>query len=89
MQRATLEIEFLTPAFLGGAEQGLAAEWRAASVRGQLRWWFRAVAGGAWGGDLRRVREAEAHLFGSTDRASNLVVRAEGKPGRPPSEIQQ
>jgi CRISPR-associated protein Cmr1 len=80
MERETLEVEFITPCFLGGVTgpAGVAgqAEWRAASIRGQLRWWFRAVAGGRWGGDLERVRKEEARLFGSTDRRSMLTVRA-------------
>ena len=74
MKRETFEVEFVTPCFLAGAEEK--AEWRAASIRGQLRWWFRAVGGGRWDGDLHRVRTEEARLFGSTDRRSMLTVRA-------------
>lgn len=75
MQRETLEVEFVTPCFLGGAEKD-AAEWRAASVRGQLRWWLRAIAGG----DLAAVQNAERDLFGATDRGS--MVRMRTRPGR-------
>lgn len=80
MERTTLHLEIVTPCFLGGADQTSTAEWRAASVRGQLRWWFRAVAGGAFDGDLKRVRRAEAALFGSTKQASLLRVRTLGQP---------
>lgn len=73
MERLKLEIEFVTPCFLGGVRQQ--AEWRAASVRGQLRWWFRAVAGGACAGDLAEVRRLEVEIFGSTDASSPLQVR--------------
>jgi len=78
MKRETFQIEFVTPGFLAGAEGR--AEWRAASVRGELRWWFRAVAGGAWQGDLDRVRGQEEFLFGSTERKSLLNVRTFGNP---------
>lgn len=75
MQRETLEVEFVTPCFLGGPANG-GAEWRAASVRGQLRWWLRAIAGG----DLATVRKVERELFGDTDRGS--MVRVRTRPGR-------
>lgn len=44
MNRTTYEIEFLTPCFCAGADQ-TRAELRAASIRGQLRWWFRCLGG--------------------------------------------
>lgn len=72
--RADIHVEFVTPCFLGGADARGAPEWRGASIRGQLRWWFRAVAGGACAGSLPAVRAIEDDLFGTTTRASNLVV---------------
>src|ERR1700704_1028422 len=78
MERETFQVELVTPCFLAGAEG--VTEWRAASIRGQLRWWFRAVAGGCWKGDLDRVRREEARLFGSTERKSSLQVQALGTP---------
>lgn len=74
MNRETFKVEFVTPCFLGGARES--TEWRAASIRGQLRWWFRALAGGLWEGDLDRVRREEERIFGSTDRRSALRVAA-------------
>jgi len=75
-----LTFEFVTPCFLGGASREGPAEWRAGSVRGQLRWWFRAVAGGRYDGDLQQVRKLEAEIFGTTDRSSSLRVRTLGTP---------
>lgn len=80
MQRATLHLKLTTPAFLGGADQQSQAEWRAASVRGQLRWWFRAIAGAVHGGDLRAVRRLETAAFGATSRRAPLKVEIEGNP---------
>ncbi len=77
MKRATVHVEIVTPCFLAGADQQAAPEWRAASIRGQLRWWFRAVAGGV----LAKVKTAEAEVFGSTDRRSALRVSVSGTPG--------
>lgn len=76
MHRLTLDLEFVTPCFLGGFDPKEAAEWRAASVRGQLRWWFRAVAGGRFAGDLHLTHRAEELVFGSTEVRSPLMVRA-------------
>ncbi|MFY9825292.1 MAG: type III-B CRISPR module RAMP protein Cmr1 [Thermoanaerobaculia bacterium] len=76
MERETFQVELVTPCFLAGAEGS--TEWRAASIRGQLRWWFRAVAGGCWKGDLGRVRREEARIFGSTERKSLIQVQALG-----------
>lgn len=60
--------EFITPAFLCGANQSR-AEIRTASVRGQLRWWFRVLGG---------TREQETAVFGGVHggtTASAVVVR--------------
>ncbi len=60
--------EFTTPAFLCGADQSR-AEIRPASVRGQLRWWFRVLGGS---------REQETAVFGGVHggtTASSVVTR--------------
>lgn len=75
MIRSTYTLEFIMPCFCTGAEQGR-AEVRASSVRGQLRWWFRALGGSAL--DERTVFGGVA----GTASASCLVVRiANLKPG--------
>lgn len=65
---------FITPAFACGANQSR-AELRPASVRGQLRWWFRVLGGSP---------EIEADVFGGVHggtSASSVVVRvADVKP---------
>lgn len=68
MKPETHELEFITPAFLTGADQGR-AELRAASVRGALRWWFRVLGG---------TKAEEAEVFGGVQggaRRSRVVVR--------------
>lgn len=73
MRRIALTLELVTPAFLGGVKQD--AEWRGPSIRGQLRFWFRVLAGAELGGDLGQIRAAERRVFGTTDQASPLAVR--------------
>lgn len=70
-------MEIITPCFCAGADQAK-AEIRAPSIRGELRWWFRA---------LGSTREQESLVFGSIEakdknkrvltenQASALVVR--------------
>ena len=68
MKSETHELEFITPAFLTGADQGR-AELRAASVRGALRWWFRVLGG---------TKAEEAEVFGGVQggaRKSKVIVR--------------
>jgi CRISPR type III-B/RAMP module RAMP protein Cmr1 len=70
MKKARFELEFITPALLGGAEPHEWAELRAPSIRGQLRWWFRALGHSA---------SEEARIFGSVradnGRASSVIIR--------------
>jgi CRISPR-associated protein Cmr1 len=75
--KITLELEAVTPLFLGGADPRGTPELRAASVRGALRFWLRALLGGVIGdSNLNELRQAEAAVFGSTDTgASPVVVR--------------
>lgn len=75
-----LKVEVVTPLFLGGAEVRGEPELRAASIRGALRFWLRALLGGVIGDkNLDALRRAEAAVFGSTDTgASPVVVQATG-----------
>ncbi len=73
-----ITLETVTPLFLGGADPRGAPELRAASVRGALRYWLRALLGGVLGdSDLNALRQAESAVFGSTESASPVVVRVE------------
>lgn len=70
MKEKSYLLEFITPAFLSGADQSR-AELRAPSVRGALRWWFRALGG---------TREEEAEVFGGVHggaKRSKVIIRVE------------
>lgn len=81
MIRQIYQIEIITPCFCGGAEPEKQAEIRPASIRGQLRWWFR-VLGGFKSLAPMSVREQERLIFGSTagdeGTAGLLTVRVSG-----------
>lgn len=74
MKRLTFDLEFITPAFIGGANQQV--ELRPASFVGLLRWWWRALKGEC---DIKRLREEEIKIFGGDGKmASPVYLRVEG-----------
>jgi CRISPR type III-B/RAMP module RAMP protein Cmr1 len=70
------DLAFVSPAFLYGAYQRGPAlpELRAPSLRGQLRYWLRAIAGARYP-TLHDVYKAEEIVFGSTQKGSAVIVR--------------
>ncbi|MEZ4359355.1 MAG: type III-B CRISPR module RAMP protein Cmr1 [Kofleriaceae bacterium] len=76
---------FLTPVFGGGVTPQAfdpVTPVRVASIRGQLRFWWRAVNPRGCE-TVEALRAAEAEVFGSTKAASALVVRVSRDPGPP------
>lgn len=66
-------VEIISPMFISGTDRN-APELRAPSVRGQLRYWLRALLG-AHTPRLRDVWDAEGRIFGSTGQGSQVIVR--------------
>ncbi len=75
MLQHTFECEVLTPLFLGGAEARGKPELRAPSLRGAMRYWYRALLGGAVSPALASLHEAESELFGKAEAGGALVTR--------------
>jgi CRISPR-associated protein Cmr1 len=75
-----LQVETVTPLFLGGSNPRGDPELRASSFRGALRFWLRALLGGVLGDRPDEIFRQESEVFGSTDHASPVVVhtRANG-----------
>src|SRR5579862_7137950 len=77
---ATYTIEFVTPAFLAGADPR-EPEIHVPSIRGALRYWLRAAAGGVYGtSNLESIHREEAKVFGDTKRGSPIVMRVSNEP---------
>ncbi len=53
---------------------------RVPSIRGALRFWFRAVAAGHGVSDLRQLWQAEEDIFGSTNTPSPVKLRVPKQP---------
>lgn len=88
----TATFEVVTPLFLGGADPARTVELRPTSIKGALRFWWRALA---WSkhADLKKVHEEERKLFGAAgdDRRdgdaigqSSFGVRVWWPNGEPP-----
>ncbi|WP_282610831.1 type III-B CRISPR module RAMP protein Cmr1 [Pelagibius sp. Alg239-R121] len=58
------EFRIVTPMFLGGADNSTSAELRAPSIKGVLRFWWRAMMYQHFP-DLKELRKKEAELFGA------------------------
>ncbi len=74
------ECQVLTPLFLGGADARLNPELRAPSIRGAMRYWYRALLGGSMlvtsgTNELQILKENEARVFGTTEQGSAVTVR--------------
>lgn len=78
--RLELNLEIVTPLFLGGADPNQ-SELRPASVRGALRYWLRAAHGATLNASrtlLEELATQESAVFGATDSASPVIVRLGG-----------
>jgi CRISPR-associated protein Cmr1 len=74
-----LGIEIVTPLFMGGSSPRERPELRAASFRGALRFWLRALLGDVLGDRPEEIFKCESEVFGSTDHASPVIVRVENQ----------
>ncbi|NJE31234.1 type III-B CRISPR module RAMP protein Cmr1 [Thermococcus sp. 18S1] len=73
MYRAEFKLETITPLFMRGADQSK-AEFRPASVKGVMRWWFRALAGNYFGDDIEALKNAECRVFGCAGTGRSRVI---------------
>lgn len=66
--RETRDYQLITPLFGGGAEPQKAdavTVVRGSEVRAHLRFWWRAMRGGAFGGDLAKMKAREDEIWGA------------------------
>jgi CRISPR-associated protein Cmr1 len=76
MEKITFECEVITPMFLAGAD-GQTPELRAPSIKGALRFWWRAMHGDL---DIDILRKYEGVLFGDTQKRSKIIIRVLKQP---------
>lgn len=74
MKTIMFECEIITPMFLAGAD-GRYPEIRPSSIKGSLRFWWRAMNGNL---DIKELRRQEENIFGcggKVAKRSNVIVR--------------
>lgn len=70
LERLDFTVRFITPAFLGDAEQK--GVWRTPPFKALLRQWWRIAAAKSYGYDVASLRRAEGFLFGvAADREND------------------
>lgn len=75
-----LTLETVTPLFLGGSEPRGKPELRPSSVKGALRFWWRALWGGVHpNASPHQLLKAESAVFGNTEQAAPVVMRLAGE----------
>jgi CRISPR-associated protein Cmr1 len=74
MQRKEYTLKVISPMFSNGADPKAreSLEVRAASVRGQLRYWLRAIIGAQ---NAEQLWREESEVFGTTELGSKVAVR--------------
>jgi CRISPR-associated protein Cmr1 len=75
MEKLTFNCEVITPMFLAGAD-GATPELRPASIKGALRFWWRAMHGEL---EWKKLAEEEGKIFGDTKQRSSILIRIDKK----------
>lgn len=83
----TRQYELITPLFGGGVKANVVDTdnpIRGTSVRGQLRFWWRAICGGRFDGSLEKMKAAEDEIWGAAGIGSKISVAViKSEPGKP------
>lgn len=74
MNKVSLTLETITPLFLSGNDQN-SVEFRAPSIRGQLRYWYRALLGGLGVTQPNLLFDFESQVFGKEEHGSRVLIR--------------
>ncbi|MBW7877065.1 MAG: type III-B CRISPR module RAMP protein Cmr1 [Candidatus Cloacimonetes bacterium] len=77
MTKIEATFEVVTPMFCGDGENTVSASLRPLSIKGLLRFHFRAVAFRLLKGDLQKILNFESKIFGSTKGIGLLRIRTE------------
>lgn len=89
--RMTRDYTLITPLFGGGAEKQQAdavTVVRGSEVRAHLRFWWRAVRGGAYGGDLAKMKAREDEIWGAPADTSGRQRQDDAAKPKPPPTVQ-
>lgn len=85
MGELILDLELVTPLFLGGADARGDPVLRAAPIRGVLRYWLRAWLGAHGILEEDVLHRGESRIFGDTKAGSAVILRVFSANGQPPT----
>lgn len=74
IEKVIFDLEVITPMFLSGANQN-DIELRPQSIKGALRYWYRALLGGIGITQVDQLKKIESALWGTEEQGSSVVVR--------------
>lgn len=77
--KITATFEVVTPLFLGGADPASTVELRPPSIKGALRFWWRALAWSRHNGDLAAIQKDEQKIFGTAGQEGTASNGAAGQ----------
>lgn len=80
MPWSAVTLKTTSPVFNAGGHQQNDAGVRVPSLRGAMRFWFRALAGTVTGADLTQLAAVESLVFGSAETPSPLLLRISQQP---------
>jgi CRISPR-associated protein Cmr1 len=72
MEHIQLNCELITPLFMSGAD-GNTPEFRAPSIKGALRYWWRAMNGHL---SFEDMKKEEGNIFGDTSQRSKIIIQS-------------
>lgn len=75
-EKLDFQCEVITPMFISGANPE-EVELRAPSIKGALRFWWRALYGQQFS-SLEEMRNKEGEIFGNTEKKSNVKIFVDG-----------
>ncbi len=74
MIKVTFQLETITPLFMYGADQRT-PEIRPPSIKGLIRYWWRAAKGCYFCGDINRMKKKEEEIFGGTKAGAKYKLK--------------
>lgn len=78
MNKVCANFKITTPMFLGGADNKRTAELKPTSIKGALRFWFRAINYGRYK-SYKEVKKVEDELFGSTISQGKVILKLDSQ----------
>lgn len=88
IRQIRVHLRVVTPLFMGGADRQ-SSEWRVPTIKGLLRWWYRASHPPQPGETFEQLRQREARIFGGVGGVGSQQGWGQERGRRPAREEEQ